>query len=606
MGEADSPGAAAGKPIDEIVVENTITWLERHGHLIAYGLAALLTVLFVIGHFVWGFGWSALVLPLVIAGTTRLIRWRSELWTFFLPAALLIVMVLAGATVQHGLLFCSEPTLGLPLPSERAISTAILRQPISEKDQVYRFRYEPTGTEGRAGIPYWIFRIMPRLFDKEMNHQGYKFFGFDDDDGGPYFQHRAGDSQDGTSFKMPRGAVLVDTGFDLPLFHFKVGLKRVALNCSACHRGKVMHDDGTIELYDGMPNHTANLQAFKRFFSTAIDDPRFNPDAVVAEIDKALQEDGQEKLNATERWAYAGIVDVMKQLGKDKTGKWQDTRPPNGPGRIDPFNAVKFEVLRVDDDSTVATLDFPAIWNQSATFREWHHYDGNTKSSEARNYGSVIGVGGFAVTVHKDTIDQVGKWIDDMHPPRYPFGDNTDKTKIASGQVLFEAHCKYCHGTYDRELNTIAKGDGYMKPHKDIGTDGERLRAFRQPTADALDAFGDRRQLWPADAFRAQEGYFSGPLDGIWARAPYLHNGSVPTLFHLLQPKERPDKFCRGNPKYDKTKGGFVWESDHDKCDRPDGLYDTSKTGNHNTGHVMSVPFSPSDVENLIAYLKTL
>jgi hypothetical protein len=534
-----------------------------------------------------------------------------DFWMYILPPFLLLAIIGVGVFVEHGLLFCSEPTIGLPLPSEKSISEQVLKKPIDENnpDPEWIFRYAATGTEGRAGIPYWIFRVMPRLFPKELNGQGYKFFGFDDDDGGPYYQRRAGDSADGTSFKMPRGAVLVDTGFDLPLFHFKVGLKRVALNCSACHRGKVIVD-GKPRLYDGMPNHTADLQAFKRFFAVRIQDDRFNGDAVLAAVDEALADDGKPPLGNTERLLYRGIVDVMKQLGKDNSDKWQDTRPDNGPGRIDPFNAVKFEVLKAPDDGTAATLDFPAIWNQAPAFRPWHHYDGNTASSEARNYGSVIGVGGMSMTVHKQTIDAVGDWIDHLHPWEYPFGDNADKTRIEKGRVLYVAHCQSCHGLYDRGQNVIQTDYRYfMQPH-DMKTDPERLKAFDDKTARVLNSFGDRRQLWPIDAFRAaQKGYFSGPLDGIWARAPYLHNGSVPTLWHLLQPATaRPKKFCRGNPEYDDKLGGFRWEPKSDgTCDRPDGLYDTdpSKRGNANTGHEIG-SFSNEETDSLIAYLKTL
>src|SRR4051794_33146797 len=102
---------------DEIVVDRTIGWVERHGYALALVNAGALALGLGLAHFVWGVGWSAQGLPALIVATTLLIRWKPELWTFFLPAALLVAIVLAGATVQHGLLFCSEPTVGLPLPS---------------------------------------------------------------------------------------------------------------------------------------------------------------------------------------------------------------------------------------------------------------------------------------------------------------------------------------------------------------------------------------------------------------------------------------------------------------------------------------------------------
>jgi hypothetical protein len=100
------------------------------------------------------------------------------------------------------------------------------------------------------------------------------------------------------------------------------------------------------------------------------------------------------------------------------------------------------------------------------------------------------------------------------------------------------------------------------------------------------------------------------PLDGIWATAPYLHNGSVPTLYHLLT-GDRPSTFYRGNYAYDSENVGFVWDRAVD-VDRA-VLYDTSKSGYGNTGHI-GLTYSggidwnedPDALWDLLEYLKTL
>src|SRR5919197_4180132 len=85
--------------------------------------------------------------------------------------------------------------------------------------------------------------------------------------------------------------------------------------------------------------------------------------------------------------------------------------------------------------------------------------------------------------------------------------------------------------------------------------------------------------------FRKTHGYANQPLDGIWARAPYLHNGSVPTLWDLLQsPESRPQQFSRGYDVYDQEKVGFV--SDTPEAHRAGSPYDTTLPGNGNAGHV--------------------
>ena len=58
-----------------------------------------------------------------------------------------------------------------------------------------------------------------------------------------------------------------------------------------------------------------------------------------------------------------------------------------------------------------------------------------------------------------------------------------------------------------------------------------------------------------------QGGYNATALRGLWSTAPYLHNGSVPTLYHLLLPSERPAKFTKSSLTYDRKYGGYAWDS---------------------------------------------
>jgi hypothetical protein len=95
-------------------------------------------------------------------------------------------------------------------------------------------------------------------------------------------------------------------------------------------------------------------------------------------------------------------------------------------------------------------------------------------------------------------------------------------------------------------------------------------------------------------------------LDGIWLRAPYLHNGSVPTLRDLLEPPEnRPRKFYRGNDLFDQQKVGFVSDVPEENGVRY-FEYDTSLPGNSNAGHNFGIHLSPEEKEALVEYLKKL
>ena len=107
-------------------------------------------------------------------------------------------------------------------------------------------------------------------------------------------------------------------------------------------------------------------------------------------------------------------------------------------------------------------------------------------------------------------------------------------------------------------------------------------------------------------------GYVSPPLDGIWLRAPYLHNGSVPTLNDLLNPpNERPQTFHRGYDVFDPVKVGFKEPpprptGPNGELTQPYFSFDTREKGNGNQGHAYGTQLSNEDKEKLLEYLKTL
>lgn len=517
---------------------------------------------------------------------------------FLLPAA--VFSGLFGELTMRPQDLAQPLQIRFDLPSESAIPEARpLKKIDTEEDPAWLFRYAETGTEFRSGIPYWIFRIMPKIFEDEFEGKGYDHFGFTEDDQSYY-----------RSWPIPRGMALSDTELRSPLLKVKFALKRVSINCSGCHRGEYLDAKGQRVLQDGMPNHTADLQAFKRFYATAFQDPRFQADRVISEINQALAEEGHAPLIEREQLLYRGLVALMKEMTKKRVSAWMDPpRADNGPGRIDPFNAVKFEVLNVPDDHTVATLDFPSVWNQGPAHREWHHFDGNTNESFARNYGSVIGVGGIPSSVNKQSVSKIGAWFDEFPPPAYPFAA-PDAAAVARGAATYGKACGGCHGFYDRTSNSMRdkeKSPMFMQVDLKVGTDPERWKAFLPGTAAALNGYGAAHNLWKRDSFRGSAdpgGYLCGPLDGIWARAPYLHNGSVPNISELLKaPEERVKSFYRGNRNFDQANLGWV----HDKPtegDRSLFPYDTSLVGNSNAGHPYTV--SPAERADLIEYLKTL
>ena len=120
-------------------------------------------------------------------------------------------------------------------------------------------------------------------------------------------------------------------------------------------------------------------------------------------------------------------------------------------------------------------------------------------------------------------------------------------------------------------------------------------------------------------SFRKTNGYANMPLDGIWLRAPYLHNGSVPNLRELLEvPEKRTRQFYRGNDVYDPKNVGFVsdvpsqegkrfflMDTDPKPPDHPDPRFQGRPHGNGNGGHNYGTRLSTEQKEALLEYLKT-
>ena len=103
--------------------------------------------------------------------------------------------------------------------------------------------------------------------------------------------------------------------------------------------------------------------------------------------------------------------------------------------------------------------------------------------------------------------------------------------------------------------------------------------------------------------YRGQLKYRARPLNGVWAMAPYLHNGSVPSLHDLLLPPEqRPKTFFVGNWEFDPVNVGYDMASETPGAFK----FDTTVRGNSNAGHVYGTDMTEDDRKALIEYLKTL
>ena len=199
-----------------------------------------------------------------------------------------------------------------------------------------------------------------------------------------------------------------------------------------------------------------------------------------------------------------------------------------------------------------------------------------------------------------------------LRPPRYPYP--IDEALAARGRELFYSQdigCHRCHGIYDGRGNVQWPG-----VHVDVGTDRARLDVVSPGFIAAFDA----SPLAAEGSLVRSRGYAATPLTGVWANFPYLHNGSVPTLHHLLGPVgERPqlfeilaarrlDRERVGQPLYADPRDGLLPPSDRVlRFGENRDWFNAARPGCSNTGHDFW-PAIRTDANRLalIEYLKTL
>lgn len=209
-------------------------------------------------------------------------------------------------------------------------------------------------------------------------------------------------------------------------------------------------------------------------------------------------------------------------------------------------------------------------------------------------------------------VDDFDSVLVHLRPPPYPY--EIDRTLANRGRRLFESPelgCATCHGVYDGE-----GGVRWPGVHKDVGTDPARRDLV---SAQFVEAF-ERSPLAEKGELRRSRGYAATPLTGVWANFPYLHNGSVPTLYHLLGPvAERPrifevmaartlDRKGVGQPLYRDPSDARLGEAELLRRHGDDrDWFNTERPGSSNAGHdVWARIGSDENRRALIEYLKTL
>jgi hypothetical protein len=435
----------------------------------------------------------------------------------------------------------------------------------------------------------------------------------------------------------------------------KKGREWAGLGCAACHTGEVdfkgtrMRIDGGQSLIDFDEFEGALVESLS---ATATQDDKF-----VRFADALGVKAGERQALRNELVAAAQKLDARHRLN--------DSPVRYGPGRLDAFgqifNAVAVEFLGIPGNRHVpdAPVSYPVMWDAShLDLVQWNGSAPNAGPGPLMQnvttalavYGALDikthkGLDGFASNVQFKNLGQIQNWFYKLRSPKWPEAvlGKLDADKLARGATLYGAQCAGCHALANRN-DPRRQLKAVLTPLDVIGTDPKMVRNFldansatgpwqgqkvamvagdklgaRAPTFDLVahaavgatlaqpllaikEAAGSWHTVYKAGIAKHPDYYKARPLSGIWASAPYLHNGSVPSLAELLKPPgQRVASFHVGSREFDPALVGLsIADGPHTM------LFDTTQPGNGNAGHEFGTALSESDKADLLEYLKSL
>lgn len=389
---------------------------------------------------------------------------------------------------------------------------------------------------------------------------------------------------------LPDGEPAPVSQSDLPYFMSKFetenGETVVGPNCLTCHAGYV--EDQLVIGAPGLEVDYGGLAETAQQFAALRDNvvQQLNlTDGEIAELDKFIA-----RLEAVGPYVQAEVKYVANPADNlaailfahrdPETLAWSDEP------RIEP------------PDPHVIPVDTPPWWRMSKKHAMLYNTAGRGDHAKIMMAASTLCVDTLE---HAERINSnmgdVRAYISSIESPIYPW--EVDQEKKARGEAVFNGNCAECHGTYgfnETYPNLVIAVD-------EVGTDSA--------LADSAH-FSPRFVEWFNTGFygasarlEPQSGYIAPPLDGIWATAPFLHNGSVPTLEALLDSSKRP-KYWRVNLGLDREKMGLPYDEVGAEVAGNSNVYDTTLLGYSNSGHTYGDELTAADRSDLIEYLKTL
>ena len=436
-------------------------------------------------------------------------------------------------------------------------------------------------------------------------------------------------------FDRPVGMVGAEVRGPTPL----VRIDAVNLGCATCHAGLVYGADGraTSVAWAGLPNTSINLEAYGQAVFMALASAVRDQGAFRARIAELFPEMGRAERLTMRFLLLPRVAGRIAELHEGGVGPSRFSN--GGAGRTNGVAALRqmlgLPVGAVTGHADVGFTSIPDLGSRG--LRTSLLYDGiyapfgatrhDVETTSAAVTGAhldslsdivaffTVSTMGVTPSVGEGVIPAmrpVMQWLGRSYTPP-PFPGTIDSARMHAGAAVYVSRCAKCHGTYgEGSPRRLVSYPNALIEQSAMGTDSARWAAVDSSLVGALTQSAYGRHM------RSERtgGYVAPILSGVWTTAPYLHNGSVPTLWQLLTPRERPTRFLVGGHALDFTQVGIAgvrWTDDTSRY--PAGyvpwsipeLYDTRAAGLSNRGHERpSAGLSDAEKWAVIEYLKTL
>jgi len=245
----------------------------------------------------------------------------------------------------------------------------------------------------------------------------------------------------------------------------------------------------------------------------------------------------------------------------------------------------------------------PAWW--SLKHKGVHYTDGSGEAGATRLMMATLLASSMTLAelqAQDAAFADVYQYLLTLNPPRWPFA--VDPVLVAKGRAVFSTACASCHGVYQGAGSFPDR----VVPRAEVGTDPIRAERFGAAEAALINAswFGADHPM------RATGGYLAPVLTGVWANAPYFHNGSVPTLEAVLDSSKRLVRWRRvGHEKTDYDADAVGWKVTPGPAVGQATIearrtFDSMAAGLSNAGHLYGDPLTAEDRRAVLEYLKTM